>query len=109
MVRTALQVINERSRPSSPKPRGTPNRDTRFCVTWFEQHGHNEGPFGEADVLARAKNTSVEGLQTSGVLAAKAGKVRFLRRGEYPKDWDPGTDTRLTVWECTQQVHQTPG
>jgi len=64
----------------------------------------DEGPFGEADVLARAKNTSVEGLAQAGVLAARGGKVRLLRRSEYPEDWDPLKDKRITIWECTQHL-----
>ncbi|MBI3092542.1 MAG: hypothetical protein HYY96_17935 [Candidatus Tectomicrobia bacterium] len=65
-----------------------------------------EGQFGEADVLARAKNTSVQGLVNAGVLVARAGKVRLLKRSEYEKDWGPVEDTRLTVWECTQHLIQ---
>jgi putative DNA methylase len=64
----------------------------------------NEGVFGEADVLARAKNTSVEGLARAGVLDARAGKVRLLRRDKYPADWNPLEDSRLTVWECVQHL-----
>ena len=63
------------------------------------------GAFGEADVMARAKNTSVAGLSESGVLDAKSGKVRLLKRDEYPQDWQPGApDARVPVWECTQQL-----
>ena len=36
--------------------------DTRFAVKWFTQFGWNEGPSGEADVLARATNTSIDAL-----------------------------------------------
>jgi len=30
--------------------------------------------------------------------------VRLLKRTELPEDWDPKTDTRLTVWEATQHL-----
>ena len=60
--------------------------------------------FGEADVLARAKNSSVEGVAESGVLHAGAGKVRLFSRHEYPDDWDPDLDSRLNTWKCTQYL-----
>ena len=54
--------------------------------------------------LARAKNSSVEGVAESGVLQARAGKVRLLSRNEYPDDWDPISDSRLNTWKCTQYL-----
>ena len=48
--------------------------DTRFAIAWFEQNGNAAGPFGDADVLARAKNTSVSGLVEAGVLESRSGK-----------------------------------
>jgi putative DNA methylase len=103
-VRTALQIINQELDAYLAAQEGEMDGDTRFCLAWFEQHGMNEGAFGEADVLARAKNTSVQGLVDAGVLSARAGKVRLLKRTEYDKDWDPAQDRRLTVWECTQHL-----
>ena len=103
-VRTALQIINQELDAYLAAQEGEMDADTRFCLAWFEQYGMNEGAFGEADVLARAKNTSVQGLVEAGVLSARAGKVRLLKRTEYEKDWDPARDRRLTVWECTQHL-----
>ena len=62
------------------------------------------GKFGDADTLARAKGTSVEGVRYSGVLEASGGNVRLLKWAEYPKDWDPQTDQRLPVWEVLHQL-----
>ncbi len=106
-VRAALQVINQELDTYLAEQEGEFDSDTRFSIAWFEQYGMSEGPFGEADVLARAKNTSVEGVVRAGVLVAKSGKVRLLAREEYPDDWDPGTDTRLVIWECTQHLIKT--
>lgn len=103
-VRTALQIINQELDAYFAAQEGAMDSDTRFCLSWFEQHGMNEGLFGDADVLARARNTSVQGLVDAGVLSARAGKVRLLKRTEYPKDWDPARDGRLTVWESTQHL-----
>lgn len=103
-VRTALQIINQELDAYLAAQEGELDRDTRFCLAWFEQYGMSEGKFGDADVMARAKNTAVQGLVEAGVVYAKAGKVRLLNRAEYPEQWNPGLDHRVTVWECTQHL-----
>jgi putative DNA methylase len=111
-VRTALQLINSELQSFLRQEEGEADRDTQFCVSWFEQYGMASGPFGEADVLARAKNVSVEGMVRAGVLTASGGKVVLLPRDDYPTDWNPAADVRLTLWECTQQLikrHQEGG
>jgi putative DNA methylase len=103
-VRTALQLINQALDEVLSEQEGEFDADTRWAIAWFEQSGIDEGPFGQADVLARAKNTSVAGLVEAGIVAAKGGKVRLLRRDELPADWDPAADRRRTVWEVTQHL-----
>lgn len=103
-VRTALQIINAELDSYFTEQEGDLDADTRFCVSWFEQYGMSEGLYGEADVLARARDTSVEGIVESGVLEARAGKVRLLSRAEYSESWDPTSDIRLNTWECTQYL-----
>ena len=97
-VRTALQLINRFLAEDDF------DADTQFCLHWFEQHGWAESVFGEADVLARSKSTSVEGLKEAGVLQSGGGKVRLLKWSEYPTDWDPRTDTRTPIWEALHQL-----
>ncbi len=97
-VRTALQLINRFLAEDDF------DHDTQFCLHWFEQVGWAEGKFGEADVLARAKGTSVGGLQEAGVVESGAGKLRLLCWAELPKDWSPETDTRTPVWEALHQL-----
>ncbi len=103
-VRTALQLINHELDAYLAEQEGDVDRDTRFALAWFEQFGFKEGGFGQADVLARAKNTSVAGLVNAGVLSAGAGKVRLLQWAELDPGWDPTTDDRLTVWEATHHL-----
>ena len=103
-VRTALQMVNQELDAYLAEQEGELDRNTRFCVAWFGQYGMDEGEFGQADVLARAMDTAVNGLAEAGVVRAKTGKVKLLGRDELPKDWDPASDKRLTVWECTQQL-----
>ncbi|KAJ3080694.1 hypothetical protein HK102_002880, partial [Quaeritorhiza haematococci] len=97
-VRTALQLINRFLAEDDF------DADTQFCLHWFEQHGWEVGKFGEADTLARAKGTSVTGVQQAGVVEAGGGDVRLLKWREYPADWNPTTDVRLPVWEALHQL-----
>ena len=101
-VRTALQIINAELDAYFTEQEGDLDTDTRFCVSWFEQYGMKDAPFGEAEVLALARDTSVEGIVESGILHARAGRVRLLSRDEYPDEWDPTSDRRINTWECTQ-------
>lgn len=103
-VRAALGLINQSLDEILAEQEGDFDHETRFAVTWFEQRGTAEGPYGEADVLARAKDTSVDGMVEAGVLFSRAGKVRLLRRDEMPDDWDPVTDRRPTAWEAAQHL-----
>jgi putative DNA methylase len=80
------------------------DHDTQFCLHWFEQYGWREGRFGEADTLARAKGTSVDGVRQSGVLFATGGIVRLLKWVEYPSDWNPVGDERLPIWEALHHL-----
>ena len=97
-VKTALQLINRFLAEDDF------DHDTQFCLHWFEQQGWATGKFGEADVLARAKGTSVSGLQATGVVESGKGDLRLLRWSELPRDWTPETDTRLPVWEALHHL-----
>jgi len=78
--------------------------DTRWALAWFEQLGFGEGPFGVAETLSKAKNTSVVGLAAAGILTAKGGRVALRRPDELSAAWDPGVDARLTVWEVVHHL-----
>jgi putative DNA methylase len=111
-VRTALGLINQVLDEVLAEQESAFDADTRWALAWFEQHGMNEGPYGDAETLSKAKDTSVEGLRRDGLLESKRGKVRLLRRDEMPGDWNPATDRRLAVWEVTQHLirrHQAGG
>ncbi len=83
-VRTALQLINAALDEVLAEQEAEFDAATRWAVAWFEQYGMNEGPFGVAETLSKAKNTSVEGMVEAGIVAAGGGKVRLRRRGELP-------------------------
>lgn len=97
-VRTALQLINRFIGEDDF------DHDTQFCLAWFEQHGWAEGKYGDADVLARAKGTSVGGLTEAGVVESSGGDLRLLKWAEMPRDWSPENDNRVPVWEALHQL-----
>ncbi len=98
-VHEALKLINKELDAYFSHAEGDLDADTRFCLSWFEGFGWSVGPYGDAETLSRAKGTSVEGVRESGVIESQGGKVRLLKFSEYPSDWKPVTDGRLSVWK----------
>jgi putative DNA methylase len=103
-VRNALALINQTLDEALAEQEGDFDADSRWALAWFEQMGFNDGDYGVAETLSKAKNTSVAGMVAADILAAKAGKVRLLRPDELPSDWDPAADKRLTAWEAVHQL-----
>jgi putative DNA methylase len=103
-VRDALALINQTLDEALAEQEGDFDADSRWAVAWFEQSGFAAGAFGVADVLARAKNTSVAGMVEAGILASKGGNVRLLHPDELPANWDPAADPRLTAWEVVHHL-----
>jgi putative DNA methylase len=99
-VHTALQLINRMLVEGEDEF----DADTQFCLGWFDECGWSTGEFGKADVLARAKGTSVQGVQDAGVVLAGAGKVRLLKPLEYPTEWEPESDNSTPVWESLHHL-----
>lgn len=103
-VHNALILINKAIDEYFSQAESDMDSDTRFCVEWFLQYGFATGLFGEADVLARAKGTTVDGVEQAGVIESGSGKVRLLHLNEYNPDWDPAIDKRVPVWEGCHQL-----
>jgi putative DNA methylase len=104
-VRSALQLINEVLDEYLTSSEGDFDADTRFAITWYEQHGWEAGPFGQAETLAKARNVAVSGVVEAGICKSGGGKVRILKRAEMrPVDYDPTTDKTPTIWEFTQHL-----
>ncbi len=95
-VREALAAINRVIADYYEQQQGELDSQTRFCLDWFRQNGYNEGRYGEAEDLARAKDVAVEELRDgSGLLTAGGGVVKLLPLEEY------GPERRLRLGEMT--------
>ena len=100
-VRAALQIINQELDSFYNEQEGELDRESRFCVELFSQYAFNNIKFGDADILARAKNTSVQALADRGVMMAAKGQVRLLTREEIPEKVNTAEEC---TWLLTQQL-----
>lgn len=103
-VRTALRLINDTLGQIMAEEDGELDADSRFCLRWFTQYGWGNGPYGDADTMSRAFNTSVDGLIAAGVVAKPRGEVRLLKPAELDPRWNPLSDDRINLWEATLQI-----
>jgi len=103
-VSEALALINDVLGEILDGEEAELDAETRFALAWYEQYGFEPESSGNADSIARAKNTSLQGIEDSGIGEARAGKFRLLKREELDPEWSPTTDSRLTIWEATQHM-----
>ena len=73
-VREALALVNQILDEVLAEQEGDFDADTRWALAWFEQYGFNEGEYGVAETLSKAKNTSVEGMQEAGIIVSREGR-----------------------------------
>ena len=97
-VREALALINATLDEALAEQEGDFDAMSRWAVAWFEQVGFAEGAYGVAEVLSKAKVTSVEGMADVDILESKRGKVRLRKPEELAPNWDPATNPHVTAW-----------
>ena len=100
-VRSALKIINEEIDLYFNEQVGDMDSASRFCVDLYTQYAYNEIKYGEAEILATAKSTSIPMMASHGILYAKAGIVHLVERGELPEKVDSGEQC---IWLLTQQL-----
>ena len=104
-VRDALVLINQQLYEFLNEGTEELDSETQFAIAWFKQFQYNDGKHGEADVLARAKNVTVDALVDAGIAYSKSNTVRLLERDDYDhEEWDPTTDPHLNAWEVMQRM-----
>ncbi len=103
-VREALALINETLDEVLTAQEGDFDADTRWALAWFEQHGFEDGEYGDAETLSKAKNTTVFTLETFGILRSKGGKVRLLIPLALRPDWKPLAAARVSAWLNLHQL-----
>ena len=102
-VREALAAINRAIADYDERQEGDLDPETRFCLDWFKQQDYEEGPYGDAETLARAKNVPVSKLQADGLLTAEGGRVKLLPLDAFSEHPHPlargGEKGGVTAWE----------
>ena len=102
-VREALAAINQAIDAYEERQEGELDAKTRFCRRWLRQHGHDDGPYGEAELLSQASNLVMDELASDGLLASGGGQVRLLLLDDYgqERDWPRGD---MTAWEACHRM-----
>ena len=112
-VRDALKIINAELDEYFNGQSRRLDSASQFCVDLFTTNAFNEINFGEADVLARAKNISVGGLEDLGAVISARGRVRLRDRDEIPalddnrqlnKDWTKTLVESNCAWLWVQSL-----
>lgn len=103
-VRDALVLINQTLDEALAEQEGDFDADSRWALAWFAQSGFDDGEYGVAETLSKAKNTSLSGMVDAGILVSGRGRVRLLKPDELSADWDPNKAPRLTAWEIVHQL-----
>ena len=100
-VRSALEIINEEIDLYFNEQVGDMDSASRFCVDLYTQNAYNDIKYGEAEILATAKSTSIPMMASHGVLYAKAGIVHLIDRSEITEKVD---SNEQCIWLLTQQL-----
>ena len=103
-AREALELINRTLDEVLGEQESDFDPDTRFAVRWYRQYGWRAEQSGIADQLARTTQTSIAELQRGGIFTTAGGKGRLLSIRELDAEWDPASDSRLSIWEATLRL-----
>lgn len=102
-VRSALKIINEEIDLYFNEQVGDMDSASRFCVDLYTQNAFNNIKYGEAEILATAKSTSIPMMASHGIVFARAGIVHLVERSELPEEVD---SQEACIWLLTQQLTQ---
>ncbi|MEV6568387.1 DUF1156 domain-containing protein [Streptomyces kronopolitis] len=103
-VRRALALINDVLAEVLSAQEGEFDMETRWCIKWFEQYEWEKGKFGDAETLSKAYNTSMRGLEDTGVTASGDSSVWLVKPADLRESYDPGTAPRISVWEAATHL-----
>lgn len=103
-VRSALARINEILDQVLNEQEGDFDATSRFAIAWYRQHGYGVGKFGDADNLARARNTSVDTMDRDEILTSRAGNVQLIKPADLSWDYDVLEDLHTSNWEALHHL-----
>ena len=101
----ALRLINSALGEVLDEQEGELDPESRFAVRWWESHGWEAGPFGDADKTARPLGISVDGdIVRAQVASSQANRVQLLGRENLDRSWAPSADIQPTAWEAVHHL-----
>jgi putative DNA methylase len=103
-VRSALYRINEILDQVLNEQESDFDATSRFAIAWYRSHGYSVGKFGDADNLARARNTSVDVMDRDEILTSRAGNVQLIKPANLPWDYDVLKDSHTSNWEVLHHL-----
>ena len=103
-VHEALTMINQTLDELLTEQEADLDPESRWAVAWFEQKGFDEGEYGTAETLSKAKNTAISGLIHADIVKTKAGKLRLVRPGELSQHWDSKLASSITAWGAVHRL-----
>lgn len=103
-AREALELINRTLDEVLEDQESEFDPDTRFAVCRYRQYGWRAEQSGSAIQLATTKQTSITELERGGIFTTAGGKGRLLSIRELDAQWDPASDSRLSIWEATLRL-----
>ncbi|MGZ0145292.1 DUF1156 domain-containing protein [Rhodococcus qingshengii] len=103
-VGSALTRINEILDQVLNEQEGDFDTTSRFAIAWYRQYGYDVGKFGDADNLARARNTSVEVMDRNGILTSRAGKVQLITPSDLSAGYVAVEDAHISNWEVLHHL-----
>lgn len=103
-VRSALARINEILDQVLNEQEGDFDPTSRFAIAWYRQYGYGIGKFGDADNLARARNTSVDTMDRDEILTSRAGNVQLIKPADLSWDYDVLKDLHTSNWEALHHL-----
>ena len=105
-VRSALGEINEVVQTYFAEQEAYLDPATQFCLIWYRQYGTTAGPYGQAELLSKAKDVAIGRLERDGLLRQGGGKVQLYPASAevYANGWDPRDERSLSIWSATHHL-----
>lgn len=103
-VPVAIALINEVLDDVLDEQEGDFDATTRFALAWYRYSGYRPGTFGEADRIARSRDTSIAAMQRAGVVKRVARRVELVRPAAVGRDRDGRADPPVSTWQTLHLV-----
>ncbi|QOK22329.1 DUF1156 domain-containing protein [Janibacter indicus] len=103
-VSQALRMINAALAEVLEEQEGELDRESRFAVRWWDTHGWEAAPFGEADKAVRPLGIDVDDVVRAQIVTSQGNRVQLVGAGALDRAWTPERDNVPTAWEAVHHL-----